>query len=349
MSNSFTALRSAIVSTGPLTHLDHLAPLSYFFNIPLIVTDRTAFEEGKKFYPDALLSFKDLSDLDLNFLATHLDALFTCGKFWNIELKSKLELFYQKRLRIIHVPHGNSDKGRHDRDPPPQDIAYVYGEHMRTLLKQNGAISKIKKIISMGNIRLQFYQEKKAFYDQWMEQTVIEKNKAQQPIILYAPSWELNQSVGDFFSQLEQLIRLLTPTFFLIVKLHPFIEEHYPAHFHHFVGRYSPFPSLLFLQDFPLIYPLLAKCDIYLGNHSSIAYDFLAFQKPLYFTAPPSQTLIEQCGAHLPKNQNPLSWIEQKLKEDSVYIDKRQKLYSHVFDPLDLKNLWKETLEELRS
>src|SRR5438105_1920604 len=59
-----------------------------------------------------------------------------------------------------------------------------------------------------------------------------------------------------------------------------------PDHYYKVMPEKTSKHNLLFITDFPLIYPLLAKTDIYLGDVSSIGYDFLFFQKPMFFFNP---------------------------------------------------------------
>lgn len=39
--------------------------------------------------------------------------------------------------------------------------------------------------------------------------------------------------------------------------------------------------GIQFIEDFPPIYPLLAQMDLYIGDMSSIGYDFLSFKRPM--------------------------------------------------------------------
>ena len=74
----------------------------------------------------------------------------------------------------------------------------------------------------------------------------------------------------------------------------------------------------LVLPFYPLIYPLLNRCDLYLGDHSSVGYDVLPFEKPMVFLNPTSRslsdksTLLFQCGQTLS-----LKDFEKLPKKDS--------------------------------
>jgi hypothetical protein len=143
-------LNSVAISTGPITHLDHLGVLSILLDIPLIVTSEEAFAAAKRFYPLAKVQLRELSELTLDHLALSYDALFYCGKFWASELLPAIELLYKKKMRLVFCPHGNSDK---EKKMVQQDIALVYGEQMASLYKSQ------EGLVRTGNYRYQFYRK----------------------------------------------------------------------------------------------------------------------------------------------------------------------------------------------
>ena len=61
------------------------------------------------------------------------------------------------------------------------------------------------------------------------------------------------------------------------------------------------------LIEFPYIYPLLEFCDIYLGDCSSVGYDFLHLNRPMYFLNPHNRDsnhnscFLHQYGVVIPK------------------------------------------------
>lgn len=87
--------RVAAISTGPTTHLDHLAPLCALLNVPLIVPEFEHLEIGKAFYPMVEFEHVPLVQLSLDYLATHFDAVIECGKFWAMALKPTIERSYR--------------------------------------------------------------------------------------------------------------------------------------------------------------------------------------------------------------------------------------------------------------
>ena len=64
--------RSAAISTGPDTHLDHLAPICALLEIPLIVTEEKNLILAEEFYPKIQTLFMEPAELNLDFLASQL-------------------------------------------------------------------------------------------------------------------------------------------------------------------------------------------------------------------------------------------------------------------------------------
>lgn len=347
--------RAAAISTGPDTHLDHLGVLAALLQIPLIVTEQKTFELAQTFYPQADVILKDYSELSLDYLAQNFDALFECGKYWAASLLPLFESFYRKKMRMVFCPHGNSDKGRSlnsSSSHVEQDIALVYGDHMLDLLKKNGAFSKIGSTVVTGNYRLPFYLKHQAFYDESLSKILPKGLDKSKKTIFYAPTWNEKENPSSFFDVYTSLIEELSPFFNILIKLHPFLEEHHPALSYSLYARYEDSEQVFFLNEFPPIYPILAKTDIYIGDFSSIGYDFLAFDRPLYFfdlrTNDPSKlsnSFLHRAGMTIPLSQrgNLYQFITETLRDNQVQFSSiRRELYQHAFgvarDPFAIKN-----------
>lgn len=320
--------KCAAISTGPLTHLDHLAPLCYLLNAPLIVTDSKHYELGKKFYPMVDLQYIAFEDLSLEYLAKAFDQIIGCGKFWAMELKPLLEMLYNKKMRFIFSPHGNSDKESFLDQVADQDIDLVYGPQMARMRKGHA--------VEMGNIRRWFYEEHKIFFDAITSSGVFHRCDPNKKTILYAPTWETKATTSSFFHSVGPLIEELGKEYNLLIKLHPLLEENNPALFYKLLGKYEE--EAHFVLDFPLIYPLLEKSSIYIGDFSSIGYDFLYYNRPMFFIQ--AQGRLAQCGEPylgrqcLDNEQIELSKIKREL-----YLD----AFGEIFNGGKIKTLLEET------
>ncbi len=312
-------MKSAAIITGPYTYLDHLGVLSSILGIPLIVVDEKTYELGKKFYPDMQIELKDYSELTLDYLAQNIEVLFQTGKFWAEDLIPFIKLLHLKEIRVVYCPHGNSDKGHSLSDTITQDISLVYGQHMLDHLKKTK--TQVRKTITTGNYRYPYYLKHQQFYDE------LTKNIPSENTIFYAPTW----NDTSFFSSIDSLVANLGK-YNLLIKLHPFLEEHYPAHTYHILSKYENHPHVFIINDFPPIYPLLAKASLYLGDYSSIGYDFLAFDRPLYFLTLNNNFALDKCGMHIPRGVDIVSFIGSTFEKNRKGFAKaREETYKYVF------------------
>lgn len=359
---TLTSTRSVAILTGPSTHLDHLGVLSAIIKIPLIVTEEKTFQLAKRYYPQIDVSLMDMADLSMDFLCSNFDAIFESGKFWALELKPFMNLLYRKKMRFVFCPHGNSDKGHSLKEHPAQDVSLVYGNHLHDHLQKTGALDKIQSVVATGNYRYPFYKQHKAFYDRIAKEEIFSRFKQERKTLLYAPTWQDRENPTSFFQATEELILQLSSTYNLLIKLHPFLVEDHLAKVLSVQHRYEGHPAVHFVDDFPPIYPLLSRCDVYLGDYSSIGYDFLAFDRPLYFfnaiegaateASPSRYTGLATCGMEIPHSQkNGLDRFFQETiaRSQSDFSPMRKELYSYTFgeekSPEALQNEIFETIE----
>ncbi len=251
------------------------------------------------------IQFIALSDLTLEYIAREFDVILTCGKFWAMELKPLLKLFFNKEIRFVFVPHGNSDKEALLNKPVDQDIDLVYGPQMHT-----GKIGT--RVFEIGNLRLWFYKKHKEHFDQLAESFFSSGKKT----VLYAPTWETKATNTSFFKNSDKIIEELNDSYNLLIKLHPLLEENNPAQFYQILGKYEN--HVQFILHFPAIYPLLEKTDIYLGDYSSIGYDFLAYDRPMFFLSEGGalQVCGERFNGSVVSNQEDFSSVRKKMYKE---------------------------------
>lgn len=327
-------MRSVAIITGPPTHLDHLGILSTLLDIPLIVTDEESYRIAKQFYPDFQIACVEPGELTVGCLAENFDLIFETGKFWALELAPVMELLFRKKMRFVFCPHGNSDKGHSLQHHADQDVSLVYGAHLLDHLEKTGAAKRIKHIFSTGNYRYSYYLKHRAHFDALAEALVFNKFQLQRKTLLYAPTWNDGENATTFFAAADALIDQLSSDFNILIKLHPLLIEEQPAETHVVMSRYEENPSVQFLTAFPAIYPLLARCDAYLGDTSSIGYDFLAFDRPLYFLGS-NESPLQLCGEAIPLNE--LDQLHSRIAgtfeaSKEKFREARQRTYAYAFD-----------------
>ncbi len=264
-------------------YLDHLGIVCSFMGAPVVTLADDCVEAAKKYYPDIDIIKLDYGDLSPEYLFEHYDALYL-SEYWpnvNVKYKALRERFH-KDLRIVHCPHGFSDKSYWFDKCVQEDIVLVYGQHMLDMLKRLN-LPELKNYVVTGNYRYTYYKKHKIFYDTLIQNEILSRFKKKQPIILYAPTWLDRRYSSTFFDACGQLIENLPDHYNMIVKLHPGLERNDIAQYYSILNTYSHLENVLFISDFPPVFPLLAVADIYIGDSSSVGYDFLMLDKPMFF------------------------------------------------------------------
>ena len=324
-------MRLCALHTGCETYLDHLGVLSILLDIPLIVTEPETFRLAQIFYPQLKCFLKSPLDLSLEFLAINYDGLMTSGHYLAAEMTPLFDLLFGKKMRMIYCPHGNSDKGYSFKETPPKDITLVYGHHMLDLLKKTKALDRISTYIITGNFRSYFYLTHKPFYDQLIQTLLFPYLNKKKKTLLYAPTWSDKENISSFFTCCEKIIENLGPRFNLIIKLHPFLKEQALAYTSYLKDKFEDKKNIIFLSDCPAIYPLLEHCDGYLGDFSSIGYDMLFFEKPMFFFGSHCGP-IYQCGQEIPLKADILKFIESNWEWNKNYFKSNRKdVYKYAF------------------
>ena len=328
-------MRMAAIHTGASSYLDHLGVLAILLDLPLIVTDPEVFQDAKTFYPQLRVTYMDPNELSLPFLAQNFDVIVSSGHYWAVELIPLLKLFCQKEMRVIYCPHGNSDKGWSRTKPLLKDLSFVYGPQMLSHLDD------LSGYIVTGNYRYPYYLQRKPFYDQLLQQELEGRLDPSRKTLLYAPTWNDPENPTTFFTDCENLLRDVGSRFNVIIKLHPFLVDDHPLEIEQMMNK---FQNVVFLLNFPPIYPLLDFCDAYVGDYSSIGYDFLAFDKPLFFLGE-NRGLLNKAGLTLPSHS-----IAQFIEDNWSKKFERRKVYDYAFGEEPDVNLIREEMERaLRS
>lgn len=274
-----------LVPAGEIHYVDHLGVLSYMLGMPLLFIEEADYEIAKKYYPGLHAEVAEFNEFNPEYLIANYDVLFM-SDYWNRDEFHRsyelLEKKYSKRLRCVHCPHGFSDKGFYLRECANEDITLIYGQNMLDLLKNENVFDNLYSYVITGNYRYTYYKKNKAFYDLIVQDEIFNRLDRSKPTILYAPTWQDGEESTTFFDVPEYLFSQLPSEYNMIVKLHPHLELDDVSKYYHIIGKYGEKPNMIFLKDFPA-YPLLANSDIFISDLSSMGYDFLTFNKPMFF------------------------------------------------------------------
>lgn len=281
------ALRSTGLIYGPeLHHLDHLAPLCCILQIPLIVTEEKIAELAKGYYPGLEVILCEYLNV-AQYLVAHFDiAFYSMPRDLFDEVFFFAQKLSQKKVHTIWCPHGNSDKGNsivYMEALKKEEAALVYGKQMIEFLQRKHVFDQLKGHVITGNYRYSFYRQHQAYYDDQAASSISRKLPQAKRTLLYAPTWQDYERSSSFFDATIPLIETLPDNNNLIIKLHPnlYLQEEFKVA--ELIAQYESLPNVLFIADFPPVYPLLSIADVYIGDMSSIGYDFLVFNRPMFF------------------------------------------------------------------
>lgn len=323
-------MRCAAFNIGPDFHLlDHIAPLAELLQMPLIVTEERNWQLAARFYPQVSLRYLPDLEFQLKSIAEEFDTLFEC-KYWQPHLKNLLQTLYQKTVQLIFCPHGQSDKGFQTPLLAPyatQDGVLLYGALQIQMLQQLNIWPALSRYAILGNHRYRFYQKHQSFYDTLAEEEIFSRIQPKKRTLLYAPTWRDADSATSFFTHGPKILSELPEDWNLLIKLHPLLEQRDPADFYRIAALAEKKPNALLIDEWPPVYPILARSDVYLGDASSVGYDFLAFERPMYFLPTAHPGNLHRCGTTINPHQN----LYTQLTAPNLKQKEQKALYSLAF------------------
>ena len=316
--------------------IDHIAPFCEIMDGTILLQSQKNIEMCSKYYPNLKVQVMDGYSLQPVELGKNYDIVLHSHFF---DYKAYASLFSSRDLpSFIYMPHGNSDKGFYSYLAyfSRVEIACIYGQRMEDFLKDLGVYNEISHTFRIGNLRSQYYLENKDYYNKIVEKEILNKKNPSKKTILYAPTWYDLDDSSSFFTYYEKVIKDLSSHYHLLVKPHPLLEEKFPGEMYSIYGKYKD--DVTFITDFPSIYPLLEIADIYLGDFSSVGYDFLTFNRPMFFfnkdkkESDHKSRFLHKCGIEIPEGiEDMAKFIEENL-DNKELSEKRKKIIPYVFD-----------------
>lgn len=336
---------AALLYGAQLQYLDHLAPLCALMGMPLIVTEEKFAELTRNYYPSVQVLLYDYHSI-AHEVASGYDIIFhSLPRDLFDEVFFFAQKLLQKKVHTIWCPHGNSDKGNASffmEALRKEEVVLVYGKQMIEFLKRKGVFDHLKAHVLVGNYRHQYYLKHKPFYDNVAEREITRHLNPENRTLLYAPTWKDYEDSSSFDQALIPMIENLPPGNNLIVKLHPNLLFQEEFAIDRIVDKYSGKDNLLFLNAFPPVFPVLERCDAYIGDMSSIGYDFLLFNRPMFFLNAKSRSTedaglyLYRCGVEIKPEK--FTQIYQEIEhyyqfELRDFTQMRKDVYDYAFAP----------------
>ena len=337
-----------------VNHLDHLAPIAHFMDIPMVIDESFLVETMKTYYPQVEAIYVEHHAKLIEYLATHYDYLFCSCANYRRELSPMFEVIYRKKMEFWYCNHGHSDKPLDQFKH--QNLIFTYGPHQEQRLKEENLLEGIEGSVRTGNYRFSYYHQFQSFYDDLVEKEIFSSFSKKQTTLLYAPTWRDLEKSTSFFDVGDAVIDQLPEHYNLIVKLHPWIIHYNPGHVYSLEEKYKDHPNIKVICLYPLILPLLNRTDIYLGDFSSVSYDFLYYNHPMFFfegsertSKRDNSTHVHNCGTLIPKAtySNLYGFIESHLEEKEKVKELRTQLYKEAFGEERPFNVLKQEVSQV--
>ncbi len=330
-----------LIYGSSLHHLDHIGVICILLGIPLIVTEEKIGQIATKNYPELVVFTVSPVEVSLKITKEYDIVISSLPQAMINQIFFLAENVERKKILSIWCPHGNSDKGHLSKFMEAlkeEKIVLAYGSKMIDFLKDKGSFSNLYKCIEVGNFRYQYYQRMKPFYDRLIDDEIFNHLPSRNPTILYAPTWGDSENSSTFFAALPRLAESLPNHYNLIVKLHPNMILQEEPRVNHLIWNYETKENLLFLTELPMIYPLLNKIDTYIGDMSSIGYDFLFFNRPMFFLSSDGRHsrkekafYLHRCGETvMEKDFGNIFKIIAKNSQESL-TEVRKEAYNYTF------------------
>jgi hypothetical protein len=329
--------------TSQIQYIDHLAPIAAIMESPFCFLDEECYELAKRYYPDLQAEHSDILDFSLESMIKQFD-FSLMSDLWDEKTRNLFTFLADKHNKIwhnVHCPHGFSDKGFYLSKCYLEDIVLIYGENMINQLKAFSVWEDMNRYVISGNYRYTYYKQHRDFYDKIFQEEIQSKFDKVRPIILYAPTWVDSEASGSYFDAYSYVLDALPADYNMIVKLHPLLEVNDVASYYKIIGHYEKQNNIFFLTKFPPVFPILAHTDLYIGDMSSIGYDFLAFDKPLFLLNGQnrdSQTdlglFLFKCATEIKPDQysDIYKIIEKSLPHDNErFSSLRKEMWTYTF------------------
>ncbi len=346
---------------GPELHyLDHMAPLCSLLEIPLLVTEESIYETALEFYPNLKVQYHDYLQMP-SLVVKEFEVIFHCSvRAFFDEVFFFQQKLLNKKVHTIWCPHGNSDKGHQSifmEALAEEKYALVYGPKMIHFLKEKGVLGKLSMYVEIGNFRNNFYKKHRSFYQTLLKEKIVKRLHVRKKNILYAPTWNDHEHSSSVKDMLPILVENLPENYNLIVQLHPNLKLQDPLILEKILLNYEEKSQVLFLENFPAIYPLIHFVDLYIGDASSIGYDFITCNKPMFLLNQNHRNAqndpglyLFRCGVEIKKEQyvDIYKIISAFLPADTSHFSQvRKEVTQYTFGKEDQCDNIKERIEKI--
>jgi hypothetical protein len=283
-----TANSIAALLYGPREEpLGMLASLCDLLAIPLVATEERIASLASKYYPHINVELLDYSEVAQTLLSRYNVVFSTLTRQLFDEAFCFAKKWLGKPIHTIWCPYEHTLP----RDLKHEEAMLAFGKKMVEELIDRKLLTSAKEYVLLGNLQAHHYAKHKASFDALASREVVRKLAPSRRTLLTD-----DPSLADSFPKEDNLIIYGA-------------KDHFE----------QTDPHILFVPaSFPL-YPLFDLANAYIGNGSSLAYEFLSCNKPMFFSHPVSKEL-SSCGPLLSASADFSANFSKHQKEASRYI-----------------------------
>jgi hypothetical protein len=337
-------------------YVEHLAYLCRLLDMPMIVGDERSLAAARDWYPPHLEllvretalaeALSGTQPLMREYLGRLVADGFDVFFYSHVLMREIVEqIVGDGDRRIVHCPHGFSEKRQEwAGHVVNNDAALLYGQFALDQLADLGVLDRLGAHCLIGAARYHYYIEHREFFDSAVEARLLGGLGSGRRRILYVPTWTDAIGSSSLPAAFEVLIRELPGDSDLIVKLHPHAENPLFREKTDTIVRLADRrPNVLLVRDNPLTYPLIAAADAVITDMSSIGYDCLIFDCPVYFfnqnqgkdQVDPAGSRLFRCGTVLGPEQYGQVYrlIDARREDDRAFHDQRKALFRDLHEP----------------
>lgn len=320
---------AGLILSDSLHYLDHLGPFCALKGFPLIICEPMLAQLASTYYPGLQIIHQEWPNIELptTIISCHPRPI----------LQSNFSL---ATLNTCLLPHGNSDKGWKSavfEHLCHEQTVFVYGAKMFDAIQEKIKDLSHLHIEQVGNFRQCYFKQHQTFYRELTKKNI----PRGQTTFLYAPTWQDLESNCSFWEAFPILAKTLPDDYMLLVKPHPNTLTAFAPQIEQMIGRWKEKPNIFWLTDFPPIYALLDICDGYIGDMSSIGYDFLNRSRPMYFLNHQQRSrssdqglYLYRCGIEIfPEDYKNLFLLDQQTRhlDQARFQQIRKEIYEYTF------------------
>ncbi len=343
-----TGKRTVAIAFYP-HHVEHLAPLCAMLDAPLLACDRRDMAVAVACYPGLDVHWmRGITQRSpVRGIGTRLRELAPDVVYYShLAARPLLRgLFDDGRgapPRVVHCPHGFSEK-RQDwaREVAFQDVALLQGRHALDQLVEFGVAPQLSYSVLGGDLRHLHYAAHRPFFDAVAARFGVAREPGLHTV-LYAPTWSDRIGSSSLLAALEPLVAQLPAGHRLVVKPHPLSDRDAEARAR-IDALCAGHPRVVVLRNCPLTMPFLAQADSYVGDMSSLAYDYLAWQRPMVFlnqtaggAADAAGSRLFACGTTVAPERYGDIWsalADARARHAAQHAAAQAALYAYTYEP----------------